>query len=369
MVSSGSAIKLAILAILVVLISLPAVLTGYTNINAYAECEGCLVGTMVKHMVLSSSEAIKPTGTPLEVTVLLNVTCISESREYLVQLTVNLAPASGTEATIFYTPPLIDMVIYSNVGKYVWSADKVFIQAILERKLPLSESISMKVKADCIHAVEAVIKPLKLRVPFGKQVSTPSTFTETEVSYYIVYGVFNPPIKYDGVTVSRISLIVAAPKGVSTSVVEGKVREVLALHLGNLSKILEICVVPLAPSELYAKEESIAVSEVISQTVPRKLPTTTPSAGTFETAEATTTGISTVKSTTELSASTSVRPGKSIPPPTVIPTSAPVSPTTTQQTHAATKMYVPRELSVTIAIAAALIAGLAAYIALIKPLK
>ncbi len=368
MTSNSSVIKLAVLATLVVLIIVPVLFTGSTNTNTSADCGGCLTGTVVKKLFISSPEAVKPTGTTLEVTVLLNVTYISESREFLVQLTVNLAPTNGAEASIYYTPPLLDMIIYSNVGKYVWSADKVFIQAILERRLPLSESISMKVKADCIYGVEAVVKPLKLRIPFGKQAIPPSTSTETtEVSYYIVYGIFNPPIKHDGVTISRISLIVAAPKEVPASVIEGKVRELFALHLGNLSRALEMHVVPLAPSELCGKEGSIAVSEVIPQTAPRKLPTTTP-ASTFGIAEAVTTETSVVTSVTELSAKTLVKPCESTPQPTATLTSVPAS-LATQQTRTAARMYMPRELSVPIAIAVALIAGLAAYIALIKPLK
>ncbi|MCD6428937.1 MAG: hypothetical protein J7L12_04925 [Desulfurococcales archaeon] len=366
MTGKGSVIKLAVLAILAALIVVSSLFTGLTNTDVSAGCGGCLRGTAVKHLIISSPEVVKPASTALEVTALLNVTYISESREFLVQLTVNLTPTNGAEASIFYTPPLLDMVIYSDVGRYVWSADKVFIQAVLERQLPLSESINMKIKASCIYGVEAVIKPLKLCILFGEQVSPLTTSSGTEVSYYVVHGIFNPPVRHGDVSISRISLIVAAPKEMPASVVESEVRELLAFYLGNLSETLEVHVVRLAQSEICVRGGSVALGEVTPRTVPHK-PSTTPTSA-FGIAEAVTTRTPTVTSTTKLSARTLVKPCESAPQLATTPITVAAS-LTTQQTRATVRTYVPRELSLPIAIAIALIAGLAAYATLIKPLK
>ncbi len=366
MAISHSAAKAGALAALIALVMSLVLFMGFASTDTSAEYESCLTGVLVKRLFISSPEAVKPEGTALEVIVMLNITYLPDGREFLVQLTAKLIPANGSEASIYYTPPLLDMIVYSDTGKHVWSSGKAFIQAILQRKLPLSESISMKVRADCIYRVEALVVPLKLHVPFGEAVGSPGTSTAAENYYYVVYGIFSPPVKHGSITISRVSLVVEASKEVPISEVETEVKDLLTAYLGNVNGTVEVHAVPLAPSKVSAMGESVTITKVTPTVTPYYQVPATTSTGTYEIV-ATTTVTPSRTTTSELTVSTLAKSFESLQQRTTSPTTTTVSAVLHRGQYE--KWYLPREYSVTIAVAIALVAGLIAYLAIIRPLR
>ena len=212
----------------------------------------------------------------------------------------------------------------------------------------------MKVEGSCVYAIEVLVRPLKLDIPLGTLMSTSTTVTE--VSHYIIYGVFEPPIKFGNITIRRFNFEVVAPKEVPPDVIKSEVSKALEKQLGNLSKSLKISILSTKLAETTTEMCTEAGERVVALTTkpaPEVAPTSTVKAGkNKEVAARTPTTTPTRTSTSKYMTATETS------------TTFPVRPE-----YAATTAYISRNLSIPLAIAAALIAGLIAYVLLIKPLK
>ena len=356
MVSREHMVRIIVLSVLTLLITTSAFYTWM--MDAVAESRGCLVGTLTSSITIKPQVSSVRPSTSLIVKAVANITYFTEKRECLVRLTVRITPIINEGVKIYYTPPLVDMAVRTDAGEFTWSEGKLFIQAIVEKNLPLSETLEMKVKGSCVYEVEAIVRPLELHLPLGAQVGTP---TSSEITHYIVCGVFKTPVTYGNITIRRVSFEVAAPREVSYDMVKSEVSRILNEKFGNLSRLLKIDVIPIKSAGI----STVPVTGVWERVVPL---TTKPEPQKSLSQEVEITANIAGTTSTSVTASTTSK---------YLPSAGICEPLSTipseymreESESAACVPYLPRELSIPLAAAAAVIAGLVAYVLLIKPLK
>ncbi len=97
----------------------------------------------------------------------ISVTIVKAASGFWVRANVTLAPVGGGAAEIMFTPPLADMAVKTDLGTYVWSHGKLFIQVVLRRRLPVSTHLSMRVNGSCVEGIALYIRPLHRYVVLG----------------------------------------------------------------------------------------------------------------------------------------------------------------------------------------------------------
>ena len=356
MMSREHMVRIVVLSVLTLLITTSAFYTWV--MDAVAESRGCLVGTLTSSITIKQQVSNVWPSTSLIVKAVANITYLTEKHECLVRLTVHITPITNEEVKIYYTPPLVDMVVRTDEGEFTWSEGKLFIQAIVEKNLPLSETLEMKVKGSCVYEVEAIVRPLKLHLPLCAQVGTP---TPSEVSHYIVCGVFETPVAYGNITIRRVSFEVIAPREVSYDMVKSEVSRILNEKFGNLSRLLKIDVIPIKSAGI----STVPVTGVWERVVPL---TTKPEPQKSLSQEVEVTANIAGTTCTSVTASTT---SKYLPSAGIHETTSttPSEYMRGASESAARVPYLPKELSIPLAAAAAVIAGLVAYALLTKPLK
>lgn len=263
----------AVLAVLVLAAVASALTMSQGTPALTSSNSGCLLGTYTVERSVVVNDPITGTKQEVLVSVALNVTRVKEG-EFLVTASTTLTPQGSGKVTVMFTPPLTDMVVSTDTGIFRWSQGKYFIQAIISEELPVTSKIEMKVKGECVKAVTIEVRPLKTTITFGTsypaEASPPITSGGEAVGYVIIvsrngslrilqlkkpvggmvlkgYVTRNVTIPCNmsvgGILVSDVTVKVYVPENLSEKQLKVALQPLLAACTGNLSKLNGVAIV------------------------------------------------------------------------------------------------------------------------------
>lgn len=128
-----------------------------------------VIGGCIPPNTYRTSRTFNISGHLVRVEITLTIT--EAAGGFRVVANVTLAPVSGA-TEVFFTPPLADMAVKTDLGTYVWSHGKFFIQVMLKKKLPVSTRMSLRVNGTCVEGVALYIRPVHRYVVLGSSVVT-----------------------------------------------------------------------------------------------------------------------------------------------------------------------------------------------------
>ncbi len=400
--TEGNAILSVALAVLILAAFASMLMTGQ-NTPALAGSSVCLLGTHTAEESATLNNPVTGTQQDILVRVTLNVTQVRKG-EFLVTAVTTVVPQGGGKALIMFTPPLTDMVVYTDAGTFRWSQGKFFIQVIISKELPTTSKVEMKVKGECVKSVVIEVRPLKTVLTFGMSTGYPAEAPSQSTSVrggenigyvimvsrngslrvfqlkkpvegmalenYVVRNVTIPcNIAVGGIVVNGISVEVYAPKNLSEEQLEKALQPLSALCSGNLSGLRGMVMLFSNKSLREALSSFISpkfsyVSEATSTVTATKTTVLT-----IAKVTATTTATTTVTSTCQTvtgSTTTHVYP--------TVPTTLPQATSGTAvsaSSGAAASTPLPlttssKAVAAVVALGAALVAGLVAYLVIVR---
>jgi len=270
-VPMGRGVILSTALVILILAAFASVLMTDQNIPALAGSNACLLGTYTAEESTILNNPVTGTQQEVLVRVTLNVTQV-KNEVFLVTAVTTIIPQGGEKASIMFTPPLTDMVVYTDAGTFRWSQGKFFIQAIISKELPITSKIEMEVKGGCVKAVNVEVRPLKKVLTFGTSTGYPAEAPPQSTSVrggenvgyvilvsrngslrvfqlkkpvkgmapenYVARNVTIPcNIAIGGIIVNGISVKVYAPKNLSKEQLENALQPLSAVCSGNLSEL------------------------------------------------------------------------------------------------------------------------------------
>ncbi len=141
---------LAALALTLVAVALPQTSVA---VNSLPDESACLLGIYEYTLAIPLTSVNASPKLIVDVSVTVRHVGINE---YLVTAKALLEGP----VKISFTPPLIDLIVHTNSGTYVWSKGRVFAQVVINAVPPINSSVSLRVKGSCVKSVEVLVTPV-----------------------------------------------------------------------------------------------------------------------------------------------------------------------------------------------------------------